>query len=217
MALKFKICGMRQPENMAAVAALNPDYLGFIFYRASARYVGELDVRAMQAIPANIRKTGVFVDATADEIAQAIAVYDLAALQLHGQEDADFVQSLKIAHPQVEVIKAFGIHEDFDFNTLNVYATVVDYFLFDTQTAGHGGSGKQFDWKLLQGYTLTLPYFLSGGIGLESLEALQQIKDPRLYAIDVNSKFETAAAMKNVAQLKEFKNQLFPGSLGTGN
>ena len=216
MTVKLKICGMRDPANIADVIALQPDYLGFIFYKGSKRYVDELPETVVDAIPATISKTGVFVNAPFIEIANAVNRYHLSAIQLHGSETPEFIKALKMVFPQVEMIKAFGVHDSFDFTMLTAYESVVDYFLFDTQTADHGGSGQQFDWRILQGYTLNLPYFLSGGIGLESLEALQQIKDPRLYAIDINSKFELAPALKDVAKLTEFKNQLLSGALPTG-
>jgi phosphoribosylanthranilate isomerase len=216
MNLKLKICGMREPANIQAVVALQPDYLGFIFYQGSKRYVADLEETVMQAIPGNIIKTGVFVNATLEEISAAVLNYQLEAVQLHGREDAAFATAVKHTHPQVEVIKAFGIHQDFDFTQLGIFETVVDYFLFDTQTAAHGGSGKQFNWSLLGGYTLNLPYFLSGGIGYDSLKAIREISDPRLYAIDINSKFELAPALKDVALLTEFKHQLFPGAEAKG-
>jgi phosphoribosylanthranilate isomerase len=202
---------MRDPANIQAVVALQPDYLGFIFYRGSKRFVANLSESAMDAIPAGIYKTGVFVNASLEDIAAAVTKYSLSALQLHGTEDPVFAEAIKIAFPDIEVIKAFGIHKSFDFTQLNAFETVVDYFLFDTQTVAHGGSGKQFDWTLLDDYTLNLPYFLSGGIGLESLQAIQEINDPRLYAIDINSKFEIAPAFKDVAKLTEFKHELFSG------
>ncbi len=207
---------MRDPMNIQAVAALQPDYLGFIFYPGSKRYVADLDVPVMDAVPVNIRKTGVFVDASLESIAAVVSSYRLSAVQLHGSEDAFFAKALKETFPQVELIKAFGLHEDFDFSVLNAFEPVVDYFLFDTQTPAHGGSGRKFDWTLLNNYTLSLPYFLSGGIGLDSLAAIQDISDPRLYAIDINSKFEIAPALKDVAKLTEFNNQLFSGVQAKG-
>ena len=208
---------MRDPANIADVIVLQPDYLGFIFYKGSKRYVASLDETVTDAIPATIRKTGVFVNAPFEEIAAAVNRYHLSAIQLHGNETAAFIKALRMVFPQVEMIKAFGIHDSFDFTLISDYESVVDYFLFDTQTAAHGGSGQQFDWTLLKGYTLNKPYFLSGGIGLDSLEALQQINDPSLYAIDINSKFELAPALKDVAKLTEFKNQLFPDTMATGD
>jgi phosphoribosylanthranilate isomerase len=109
---------------------------------------------------------------------------------------------------KTEIIKVFGVDERFDFAQLKAYDTAVDYFLFDTQTPGHGGSGKVFDWSLLEQYELDKPYFLSGGIGPEHAEDIGKIKDKRLYAIDVNSRFELEPGLKQIDKLNDFKNKL---------
>lgn len=206
---KLKICGMKVPANIAEAVALQPDYLGFIFYPASKRFIGDLDPAIVRAIPAGIQTTGVFVNEELHQVKAAIERYQLKAVQLHGQEDPDYCKQLKV---ETVVIKAFGINADFDFSTLEPYENVVDYFLFDTQTPEHGGSGKTFSWQLLERYTLQKPYFLSGGIGLESVAALKEIKDERLYAIDVNSRFEISAGLKDITQLIKFKKLLgYPG------
>lgn len=205
MNAKLKICGMKVPDNIIDTIALQPDYMGFIFYPGSKRFVAYLDARVVHNIPPAIKTTGVFVNQDLDDVRKVIETYQLKAVQLHGHESPDYCKSLL---GEAEVIKAFGIDEEFDFNTLAPYAEAVDYFLFDTQTPGHGGSGKAFSWQLLQNYTLTKPYFLSGGIGLESVPELQLITDERLYAIDVNSRFETAPGLKNIEELSSFKTLL---------
>ena len=208
MNAKLKICGMKVPENILTVAALQPDYLGFIFYKGSKRYVGDLSADFIKAI-ASVKKTGVFVDEVVELIAAQILAYGLDAVQLHGAESPEFCAELRLAlPPATEIIKAFGVNEYFDFDRLEAYLAHVDYFLFDTQTPDHGGSGKTFNWTLLKKYTLDKPYFLSGGISMDSVEELNNIDDPRLYAIDVNSRFETAHGVKNIDQLIDFKNML---------
>jgi phosphoribosylanthranilate isomerase len=215
MQAKLKICGMRDPVNIAQVAALQPDYLGFIFYPKSKRHVDNLPAATLNAIPDAICKTGVFVDEQLHQVQEYIAKYRLSAVQLHGEECPNYCQALKKLNPSITLIKAFGLAEGFDFNVLDPYQKIVDYFLFDTQTPGYGGSGKSFNWSLLQDYHLKVPYFLSGGIGLESMQELQQINDPYLFAIDINSKFELAPGLKDIAKLTEFKNKLFPLSAQT--
>lgn len=205
MDTKLKICGMKVPDNISDAIALQPDYMGFIFYPGSKRFVAYLDAEVLRKIPQSIKTTGVFVNQDLEDVKKVIEVYQLKAVQLHGNESPDYCKSLL---GLVEVIKAFGIDEEFDFGTLTSYADAVDYFLFDTQTPHHGGSGKRFSWQLLQHYTLTKPYFLSGGIGLESVPELQLITDERLYAIDVNSRFETAPGLKNIEELSSFKTLL---------
>jgi phosphoribosylanthranilate isomerase len=209
---KLKICGMREPANIRAVVGLQPDYMGFLMYPGSKRFIGDLDPATLAAIPAAIKTTGVFVDEEPDAVKNAVELYGFKAVQLHGNESPAYCREMKgyfeKQDVETEVIKAFGIDETFDFNILAAYENVVDYFLFDTQTPQHGGSGKAFNWKLLQDYHLQKPYFLSGGIGLENVPELQKISDSRFYAIDVNSRFEEAPALKDIAKLTEFKKLL---------
>lgn len=209
MDVKLKVCGMKDPSNILEVVSLKPDYIGFIFYKGSKRYVDGLLPSFVKNLPAGIKKTGVFVDEEMGKIEGLVAHYGLNAVQLHGSESAAYCQQIKkiLAPEGIEVIKAFGVNEHFDFSVLRDYHAV-DFFLFDTQTPDHGGSGKTFNWQLLNGYTLDKPYFLSGGIGLESIQQLKQIDDTRLYAIDVNSRFELAPGLKDIDKLNDFKIQL---------
>lgn len=210
MNVKLKICGMKLPDNIRAITALKPDYLGFIFYRESSRFVDGLTPSFVKSLPTTVRKTGVFVNEELNRVAQLAVLYGLNAVQLHGQEPVKYCIALRglLDDVGIQIVKAFGIDENFDFKSVNAYANVVDYFLFDTQTPAHGGSGKTFDWSLLEGYQLDKPYFLSGGIGPESILQLKQINDPRLYAIDVNSRFELAPGLKDIDKLKDFKHKL---------
>jgi phosphoribosylanthranilate isomerase len=204
MKFKLKICGMKQPDNISQVVALHPDYLGFIFYPGSKRFIQNLPVSIIQQLPEDIKPIGVFVDEHLETLISQVKAYALQAVQLHGQESVDYCLKIKQALPAIEVIKAFGVDEDFDFETLDAYTEAVDYYLFDTQTPAHGGSGKRFNWSLLNKYKGTTPYFLSGGIGLEEAGELLKIEDPRLYAVDVNSRFEVEPGLKNIEKLKEF-------------
>ncbi|RZK71968.1 MAG: phosphoribosylanthranilate isomerase [Pedobacter sp.] len=210
MDVKLKICGMKEPANILEVTALLPDYLGFIFYQPSKRYIDGLLPSFVKDLPAGIKKTGVFVDEELVKVAELATLYGLNAVQLHGTESAAYCGELRAMLDDygIEIIKAFGIHANFDFSILSAYQAKVDYFLFDTQTPQHGGSGKVFDWSLLDGYKLTKPYFLSGGIGPDSIDELHKINDPRLFAIDVNSKFEVAPGLKNIDKLNDFKNRI---------
>lgn len=208
MSLKLKVCGMRDPRNIEALTALAPDYMGFIFYEKSKRFIGDMDPALVHKLPASIKPTGVFVNETLDEVLRIARQYKLAALQLHGAETPEYCQLIKEQLTNLEVFKAFGVDESFNFDLLNNYQGLVDYFLFDTQTTEHGGSGKTFDWAVLKQYQLNVPYFLSGGIGPDQVAEIKKIVDPRLYAVDVNSRFEIRPAFKNINQLTTFKNQL---------
>jgi phosphoribosylanthranilate isomerase len=194
--MKLKICGMKYPENMLEVGALLPDYMGFIFWEKSARYFDGI----LPELPKSVKKVGVFVNATLEEILSKIEKYDLQAIQLHGEESAEFCEILKKNIPNlIDVIKVFPILNTFDFAILNSYENVCDFFLFDTKGKLPGGNGMTFDWEILKKYPSTKPFFLSGGIGLEEMDAVNEILKTNLpvYAIDVNSKFEIEPGLKN--------------------
>ena len=197
---------MKHAANIAAVADLRPDYLGFICYEKSPRYISEVSAELIKYVPQEIKTVGVFVDEDLEIVKSLVAKNYLKAVQLHGKESVAYCEDMK--KTGVEVVKAFGIHPDFDFSVLEAYEPVVDYFLFDTQTPVHGGSGKVFDWTLLNHYQLNKPYFLSGGIDLMHAGQIKEIKDERLYAVDINSKFELEPGLKDVDKLNEFFNHI---------
>ena len=214
MNLKFKICGMREPENMKKIEALQPDYMGLIFFDGSPRNVADEIFQVDQ----KIKRTGVFVNASEEEILEKVDKYDLSAIQLHGEESPEFCRSLKKKlSEEIEMIKVFGIKEEFDFEKLSPYEGVIDYFLFDTKGKSKGGNGIMFNWNVLESYPSTTPFFLSGGIGPKDAAAVRELyhtfqkrqKEHLFYAIDVNSKFETAPAVKNAEALKLFKDMLY--------
>ena len=194
--MKLKICGMKYPENILEVSQLLPEYLGFIFYEKSSRYFdGEIP-----EIPASIKKVGVFVNATYDEVISKIEKYKLNLIQLHGNETPAFCENLK--QDKIEIIKVFSIDDDFDFEILEKYEPVCDYFLFDTKGKLHGGNGVTFNWQILENYKSKKPLFLSGGIGIEEIKKIKTLNLP-IYAIDVNSKFELVPGLKNTKLLEQ--------------
>lgn len=199
--MKIKVCGMKEPENIRQLSSLNPDYMGFIFYPNSKRFTAELDTDILTNLPISIKKTGVFVNEELFVIADKIKKYQLDAVQLHGDETPEICREL--SENEVEIIKAFGIDDNFNFSNLEPYLNVVDYFLFDTKTTAHGGSGKSFNWQLLKNYIYQKPYFLSGGLSLENLDQVMNFKDNRFYAVDLNSCFELEPGIKNIQKLKE--------------
>lgn len=202
--LKLKVCGMRLAANIAAVAELQPDYMGFIFYEKTPRVISEVSAELIKYIPSEIKTVGVFVNEDLEKVKERVNLLKLKAVQLHGGESPEYCAELKSTFPVLEVIKAFGIDEDFGFSALEPYLDVVDYFLFDTKTKIHGGSGKTFNWSVLDRYTHTKPYFLSGGIDLEHAAAIKNINDERLYALDINSRFETEPGLKDAEKIKAF-------------
>lgn len=204
--MKIKICGLKHPKNITEIATMDIDYLGFIFYKQSPRYVGEnISFDFMRSLPKRIKKTGVFVNETSYSIFNTIAHYNLDVVQLHGNESAEVCNELK---PYVKVIKAFGIDEQFDFSELEKYIPYVDYFLFDTASKNHGGTGIAFNHQLLQDYQYNIPFFLSGGINDTMLKTIKQLNIKHLYALDINSKFELSPGIKDVQKINSFINQL---------
>jgi len=203
----LKICGMKYPENIIEVGSLLPDYMGFIFWEKSARYFdGE-----MPNLPKSIKKVGVFVNASVEEILEKIKSYDLQAVQLHGHESVEFCEILKKNAPNLTVIiKVFSILDTFDFEELKPYENACDFFLFDTKGKLPGGNGTAFDWQVLKQYKSNKPFFLSGGIGMEEIIAIQEILKTNLpiYALDINSKFEIEPGLKNIELINSFKKNL---------
>ena len=198
---------MKYPDNILEVGTLLPDYMGFIFWDKSARYFDGV----LPALPQSIKKTGVFVNASKEEIVAKVLKYDLQAVQLHGEESIDFCQELKNSLAEnSEIIKVFSVDFEFDFNQLEPFETVCDYFLFDTKGKLPGGNGTTFDWKVLEQYPSQKPFFLSGGIGLDEIDLVKQIlkTDLPIYAIDVNSKFEIEAGLKDKEKLDRFKQKI---------
>ncbi len=198
--ITIKVCGMCDTEKLLQLSELDIDMLGFIFYPKSKRYVeAKIDSDDLLKIRPEISKVGVFVDSSSNEIIEIARKWNLETLQLHGSETPELC--LKMKQEGHTVIKAFNLTVENDFNK---YEQVCDYFLFDTPTEQYGGSGKKFDWNLLEKYNGTLPFILSGGIGPEDYEEILSIRHPQFAGIDINSKFEINPGIKDVDKVKEF-------------
>lgn len=195
-----KVCGMRDAQNIRDVEALGIDWIGMIFWPKSKRYVAEVP----SYLPEHLKKVGVFVDSTLDDILQHISDYQLDIIQLHGQESPDFAKALK---PHT-IIKAFNIEKADDLLQTEKYKGIADYFLFDTKGKMVGGNGQKFDWSVLTTYQGKTPFLLSGGIGPEDAESVRSFHHPRCIGIDLNSRFESEPGFKDINQLKTFINKL---------
>lgn len=207
MKLKIKICGMREPGNILDIAALMPDFMGFIFYNESPRYAEKiLDPAILHKMPAGIHKTGVFVNSDFDHISRIVTEYSLGTVQLHGNETPDLCFSLK--ERGIQVIKTFSISAKENFRRCPDFTKCTDYFLFDTSVPGFGGSGQKFNWKELHNYDLGHPFFLSGGIGPADHNTINEIDNPSFYGIDLNSRFEIKPGLKDKAMLEKFISDL---------
>lgn len=200
--MKLKICGMKHADNIMEVLQLQPDYMGFIFYAESKRFVEEdFDEKITASIPSMTKKVGVFVKSDLEYMASKVEKYGLQCVQLHGGESPEFCRELQQMDLGIEVFKVFSVGEEFDFEVLKEFEDGCDYFLFDTKGKDYGGNGITFNWQVLDSYPSKKPFFLSGGIGLEHLPLLQQWEHSQLYAIDVNSRFEVQPAWKDVEKL----------------
>jgi len=209
--LLVKVCGMRDVSSLAEVAALAPDFLGFIFVPASPRYVGTaLAPEQLRALPPHIRKVGVFVNETTAAILATARRFGLDAVQLHGQETPSQCQAL--SDEGLQIIKAFSVGEDFDQAELLPYVPHCDFFLFDTKGPAPGGNGVVFDWQQLANYRLPTPYFLAGGLGPAHAATLAALRLPGLAGIDLNSGFETSPGVKDAGRLQTMLNQLRPSA-----
>jgi len=203
--MKLKVCGLKNADNILEVASLSPSYMGFIFWSFSPR---NYTAAVLPSLSNKIKKTGVFVNATLEFVKEKVNTYNFQAVQLHGNESPSFCRDLK--KTGIEVIKAFHMDGTFNFKQLSPYEAVTNYFLFDTKGQLPGGNGVAFDKKILYEYKLSHPFFLSGGISLESIATIKEYLSLGLplYGVDVNSKFETQPGEKSIGLLKEFKQSL---------
>lgn len=194
---------MREPDNIRNVAKMGVTWMGMIFWPKSSRYVSDLS--AADAIPEGITRVGVFVNQPNEEIVRIANRCRLDIIQLHGSESvADIMALRKMLPEDTKVMKAISVSDANDVKKADSYADVVDILLFDTKCQTVGGSGKQFDWSVLDGYNGALPFLLSGGIGPDDAERLASFHHPKMIGIDLNSRFETAPGIKAAAPLASF-------------
>jgi phosphoribosylanthranilate isomerase len=200
--MKIKVCGMKYPDNIRAVSTLKPNYLGFIFYPESPRMADLETVLNAFVHLGPIQKVGVFVNEEPSEILRIGRKLSLDYIQLHGNESPELAAVLK--REGFGIIKVWRMNDTFDFKHLQPFKSISDFFLFDTAGKGYGGTGKKFNWEQLQEYDEEIPFFLSGGIGMEDIQAVLSFHHPRLWGVDVNSRMETKPGNKNIDRLSQF-------------
>lgn len=194
---------MKYEDNIGDLQRLEPDWMGFIFYERSPRYIAEPpDLSDVTA-----KKIGVFVDADDTFIIKKIKTFQLDGLQFHGRETPEICENYRKRN--LIIIKSFSIDRGFDFSETVIYEGSCDYFLFDTKGISPGGTGKMFDWNILSKYHGETPFLLSGGIHPESVEALKEFSHPKWAGIDINSQFEVDPGFKNISLIQNFKYALF--------
>lgn len=200
--IKIKVCGMRDPDNLERLCSLGPDYVGFIFYPGSKRYVGDRpDPLLFDLIPPEISRVGVFVNEKLATLKRRFEKHRLDMVQLHGHESPEFCR--EVVDSGIPVIKA--VSPD---SLLLDYAGVVQFFLFDTPGSGWGGTGKKFDWNLVKGRSVPGHFLMSGGIGPEDAAAIRQLRHENFWGVDVNSRFELSPGVKDIRKLEEFMKEL---------
>lgn len=204
--MKIKVCGMRDAENISELINLKPDYMGFIFYDKSKRFVANFPE---VEIPSEIKKVGVFVNESIDKLIEIAEENNLEAIQLHGNETPKYIEELRVRLIRnVEVFKAFSVDDNFDFSKTDAYQNVCDYFIFDTKGKEYGGNGVKFNWQVLENYKGTTPFLLSGGISQNDAKEINKISHKAFVGIDINSGFEIEPALKNITKIKKFKQNL---------
>ena len=197
----IKVCGMREADNIREVEALGIDMMGFIFWPKSSRYVSQCP----DYLPKRVKRVGVFVDEDPEQVKRLADDYGLDYIQLHGHETPEVISYLRTpALPHPRIIKAFNISTAEDLLQTQSYEGLVDYFLFDAKGKSVGGNGEKFNWDVLDAYHGNTPFLLSGGIGPDDAERVNAFHHPKCIGIDLNSRFELAPGLKDVAKLKEF-------------
>ena len=210
--IKIKVCGLNNVKNIETLSALAIDYFGFIFYNKSPRSfrLSQIPISVL-----NSKRVGVFVNCELSEVVKKTKMLSLSMIQLHGNETEDYCKKLKHLLNKEgltsRLTKVFSIENTIDFKQLTPFIPYADNFLFDTQTKGYGGSGKQFNWNVLENYPFKTPFFLSGGIGYDDLSKIQSFLEKTssryCHAIDLNSRFETEPGIKNIKLIEQFINQ----------
>ena len=217
--IMIKVCGMRDVENIRAVAALGVDMIGFVFWKDSPRYVSMMSSEAgimpdyagdnVRSVGSGIKKVGVFVDDMPQNIVTRVYNYGLDYVQLHGSESSVMIENLRRTldpdiRKGVRIIKAISVETAEDVGKWREYDGVADMLLFDTKCTCVGGSGNRFDWSVLQSYDGGIPFMLGGGIGPDDIRRVKDFEHPMFAGIDLNSRFETEPGMKDVEALREF-------------
>jgi len=208
--MRVKVCGMTQIDQVEQLTELGASFAGFIFYSRSPRYVmRHLTAPQLKKLQL-INKVGVFVNAPVEEVLRTVDECRLQMVQLHGDESPKFCS--RIAE-YVSVIKAFrmSVNDSVEW-MIRPYLEACDMFMFDTMGAGYGGTGRKFDWNVLRGKKINKPFFLSGGIAPDDVQALREFANEPvakdLFAIDINSRFETDPGIKEMQKVENFIKEL---------
>lgn len=210
--MMIKVCGMRDIENINQLQELDIDFMGIIRYSKSKRFVDDSQKEKVAQQTMNKGTVGVYVNESLENILKDIIPLQLDVIQLHGDEDSAFAKAL--LEIDIKIFKAFQISDDFDFNSLKEWEELAAqyvgklFFLFDTATPNYGGSGKKFNWSILDSYKGEVPFLLSGGISKDDVVLVKEFKHNMFLGIDLNSKFENEPGLKNIEEIKTFIEKL---------
>ncbi|MBF4986095.1 phosphoribosylanthranilate isomerase [Nonlabens mediterrranea] len=210
--MMIKVCGMRDIENINQLQELDIDFMGIIRYSKSKRYVDDLQKEKVAQQTMNKGTVGVYVNETLENILQDFIPLQLDVIQLHGNEDPAFAKAL--LEIDIKIFKAFQVTEEFNFDSLKEWEALATqyvgklFFLFDTATPNYGGSGKKFNWSILDSYKGEVPFLLSGGISEKDADAIKELKHKMFLGVDLNSKFETEPGVKDIEMIKTFIEKL---------
>ncbi|EAS18706.1 putative N-(5'-phosphoribosyl)anthranilate isomerase, PRAI [Flavobacteria bacterium BBFL7] len=210
--MMIKVCGMRDIENINQLQELDIDFMGIIRYSKSKRYVDDLQKEKVAQQTMNKGTVGVYVNETLENILQDFIPLQLDVIQLHGNEDPAFAKAL--LEIDIKIFKAFQVTEEFNFDSLKEWEALATqyvgklFFLFDTATPNYGGSGKKFNWSILDSYKGEVPFLLSGGISDKDVDAIKELKHKMFLGVDLNSKFETEPGVKDIEMIKTFIEKL---------
>ncbi|MBV7441622.1 phosphoribosylanthranilate isomerase [Weeksellaceae bacterium TAE3-ERU29] len=206
--MQLKVCGLTNLSQIQEIIDLNTDFLGFIFYPKSPRYVlNHLELNEISEIN-HSGKVGVFVNESTEKITEITEKANLNYIQLHGDENLAFIEELhQKLNSKAKIIKVIRVGEELPCLDEWQKSQAIDYLLFDTDSKHFGGTGKTFDWEILNQLKIEKPYFLSGGISNENINEIQILKQ-KPTALDINSKFEISAGNKDVKKIKEFKERM---------
>lgn len=214
---KVKVCGLTQLIQIRELVALKVDFLGFIFYKKSPRFVlNHLSLNEIAKIN-HKGKVGVFVNESVEKIIEISENADLNFIQLHGDENEEYVLRLRQRlNKNIKIIKVARIgnqHPNELQEAINKHPSTINYLLFDTDSNAFGGTGKTFDWNVLNEIKISIPYFLSGGISLENADDINNLSQ-KPFALDINSKFEVEPGIKDLEKINKFINH-FKSPKGT--
>ena len=200
--MRIKICGLTRTDQATAIAAMGASALGFICVKQSPRYVPPDTIRTIvQALPP-IDRIGVFANASTAQIKQTVTTGNLSGVQLHGQESPTDCKHLRMALPQIEVIKALRIRKPQDLAQVADYAPYVDTFLLDAYHPEQlGGTGHTLDWQTLQSFNPDKPWFLAGGLRPDNIDQALSLLSPD--GIDLSSGVEHTPGNKNLAKVQQ--------------